>query len=135
VTRPYPNLIHPVAVELRQLNRDKTHWDNRARESIGRANRDLPVVLQAQVIYKRIEDPAADFEGVRHDSLGYLMFRYRDLEEAGITIKRGDKISKIGNRSTDFFVKYFEDSAHYPEYGASFLVVWFVDRDPGESEE
>ena len=132
--RPYPRLLHPVPIELRQLNRSTTAWDDKAREPIGRAIRDKAVVLQAQVMYNRIELPIADFEGVRHDSKGKLLFRFIDLAAAGVTIARGDKITKIGNRDCDFFVSYFEDAGHYPEYtGAVFLAAWFVDRDPGES--
>jgi hypothetical protein len=122
-----------VAVELRQLNRSTTAWDHKAREPIGRVIRNPAVLLQAQVLYNRIELPIADFEGVRHDSKGKLLFRYTDLAAASITIARGDKITKIANRPSEFFVSYFEDSGHYPEYGAVFLAVWFVDRDPGES--
>jgi hypothetical protein len=132
--RPYPRLLHPVPVELRKLNRAQTAWDKKAREPIGHAVRDVAVVLEAQVRYNRIEQPTADFEGVLRDSKGMLLFRFCDLEAIPITIERGDKVSKIGNRACDFFVSHFEDAGHLQDYGgATLLAVWFVDRTPGES--
>lgn len=133
--RPYPNLIHPIPIELRLLNRENTVWDQKAREPIGRAVREIPVQLQAQVRWNEIGKPVAEFTGVRGESKGYLMFRYRDLEAAGVTIKRGDKITKIGNRVCSMFAAWFEDAGHYQDFtGACFLLVWFLDREPGEGD-
>ena len=135
MTRPYPKLIHPVPVTVRKFAWDKTGWDDKAREPIGHAVRDRAVVLSGQVKYKSIEEPTPEFAGVRRESKGYVIFRYIDLEAAGVTLERGDKITKIGNRNVTYFVEYFEDAAHYPDLqGAAFLQVWFVDRDPGELE-
>ena len=132
--RSYPRLIHPIPVEIRQISRTKTKWDDKAREPIGRIVRDNVVQLEAQVRWVRIEQPIADFNGIRHDSKGTLTFRYRDLDEAGITLVRGDKVSKIGNRNTDMFLDHFEDAGNYQDFsGATLLVVTMVDRDPGES--
>lgn len=128
----YPHLLHPVPVELRKLNRTATKWDDKAREPVGHTIRDAAVTLQAQVQYNRIEEPIPDFLGVRHDSKGYLLFLWRDLEAAGVAVERGDKIAKIGNRTVDYYVSHFEDAGHYQEFGATLLKAYFVDRDPGE---
>ena len=131
--RQYPRLLHPVSVEVKKLDRAGTAWDSKAREPVGHVVREKKVVLQAQVLYNRIEQPSADFEGVLRDSKGKLVFRWCDLQAAGVTIARGDKVSKIANRDVDYFVSYFEDAGHYPEFGATLLMAWFVDRTPGEA--
>jgi hypothetical protein len=134
VQRQYPSLHFPVMVELRQLNRAATKWDDKAREPVGHVVRDPAVAILAQVQYNRIEEPIPDFLGVRHDSRGYLVFLWRDLNAAGLTVARGDKITKIGNRDVSYFVSYFEDCGHYEEFGATMLKAFFVDRDPGEQD-
>jgi len=129
-----PNLIHPVPVYVERVaDADDTLWDEDANEPIGERERQSAVRLRAQVRWRSIEDPDWQWAGVDEKTRGYLVFRYRDLERRGVTIERGDRITKVGKRTVNLFVTGFEDAAHYTDLGgAGFLLAFFEDRTPAE---
>lgn len=132
---PYPRLIHPTPVKIAQLDRSATVYDDKTREPIGRAARDVVVELEAQVWWKFIGKPEAQAGGVREDVKGYLLFRWGDLQDANITLKRGDRVVQVGDRVVNLFITYFEDMAHYTVFnGSTFLKAWVGDRRPSEQD-
>jgi hypothetical protein len=132
---PYPKLLHPINVTMRLLNRGATKWDHKAREPIGKPARDVTVQLQAQIRWNDMAKPDPQFQGVRETSKCYLLFRHCDLTDAAVTIKRGDMVTKVGQRDVKLFATWFEDAGHLPDYGgATLFLVWCLDRNPGEQE-
>lgn len=130
-----PTLIHPILIQLAQIDRDSSIYDDSAREVIGNIATETVTTLQAQVSFKQIDKPDPQYSGVREKSLGYLLFRFLDLGTASITLKRGDRIRKIGNRNVNYFLHYFQDCGHYPDQGGATLVkAYFVDRHPSSQE-
>ena len=128
-----PNLIHPINIQIAQLDRDSTLYDGNAREPIGNSQVESIITLPAQVKWNHEGKPAPQFSGIREQDKCYLLFRWKDLNVAGVTLKRGDRIKKIGHRTVNLFITHFEDVGHYPDQdGASLMQAWCADRNPSE---
>jgi hypothetical protein len=126
-----PNLIHPVDVEIQQVDKPNTSYRSDAREPVRKLKRKATITLSAQVKWRRSVDPRNTLEGVAEDSDGYLLFRYHDLADAGVTLKRGDKIIKIARLAYELFITQLIPAGHYPDQnGPSLLKAFFSDRNP-----
>ena len=150
---PRPNLIHPVAVTFKILNRAETFYDSQAREPVrqvvrkGVTGTDTEVVIKGQISFyyagAKLDYPEWLREGVLEHSVGYVSLRFYDMEKKGLIIynsttgyfqefklKRGDKIVRLGKRPVEFFVMGFKDFAHYPNLDQTMIQVNFEDRNP-----
>lgn len=128
---PDPRLIHPIPVTLELLNSAATRFDPDTKEPIVSASRSEQK-LQAQVRWFRKDQLRGRDTGPRREADGYLLFRASDLETKGITIKTGDKITRIGKQAyLHLYVEELRPMGHYPDQGgAGLLRADFRDREP-----
>lgn len=134
---PQPNLLHPIAVWLRQIDRARTAvMDNVLKEPVGQVRREKkPVRLVAQMAIRDTDRPDAQPGNVVEESQGYLLFRTLDLRKARVTIDRGDRIVKIGDepnqREADLYITRVQWRGHYQDQGGPTLLrAFFEDRHP-----
>lgn len=131
-------LIHPIPVTLEEIDKSNTDYNENANEPVRRASRNTAVNLFAQVTWHREMNPKFRTETVWEEAAGYLLFEIKDLkknslvDENGNTgIKRGTKITKIGNDiNLKLYVVKVTPMGHYPEPGGSTIIrVYFQDRE------
>ncbi len=148
---PIPNLIHPVPVKIRRIRRDLSVEDSVAREPVRQLWRDgdgpgtgSETELRGQVNFNdgRQAKPKFAPGGVEEETVGYVLFRVQDLLAAGVAtdngdgtvdfgLERGDRITQVGRRRTNYYVAWFRDVASYDDRGgATLLEVQFMDRHP-----
>lgn len=129
---PVPNLIHPVPVELEQIDKGSTVYDDEAREPVQTISRSEKKTLKAQVLWGGHEEATSTKAGLQEGERGYVLFRQKDLNKAGVTsIETGDKFVKLGLISTLVFVTRQVPMGHYPSAGGhTLLKVFFADRAP-----
>ena len=126
-----PTLIHPVPVIIRQGNKPASSFRDDAREPVRKLVRTADRTLSAQIKWRRTDDPSADFTGVTENSIGYLLFKWKDLDAAGVTIRRGDKVIKIDRIEYELFITQLMPAGHYPDQnGSTLLKAFFADREP-----
>lgn len=128
-------LIHPIKVTIEQTDKESTLMDDNLREPIGGVARKAEITVKAQVTYRRKDDPDADRESlnVEEHTEGWLTLRTLDLKRAGVTLQRGDKITKIGEGDLAEEVSYFLDRKQplgHKGRGGHFFRFYFVDRNP-----
>lgn len=137
---PRPNLIHPVDVIFEFVDSSELVEDADAREpvfgsrTLGAATSTEP--LPAQVKWIGQDDPEYEGTGATEQDKGWLTMRDFDIDEAGVTIKRGTKITAIGHMTgLVLFVTKKEPCGHYPDQlGASLWRFYFSDRKPAAQE-
>jgi len=130
-----PRLIHPIPVQIAQIDRSATIYDDRAREPIGGAAHEVIINLVAQIKWKTIGKPDPNFSGPREKDNCYMLFRHTDLAAAGKVLNRGDRVRKIGTREVNMFITFFEDMGHYTDQGgATLMKAWAGDRNPDQQE-
>jgi len=126
-----PTLIHPVDVIIKQSIDSESSFRTDAREPVRRLRRATERNLKAQVVWRQSENPAASFTGVLENSLGYLLFKLKDLAALNVTLMRGDKIIKIDKLAYELFITQLMPAGHYPDQnGATLLKAFFADREP-----
>lgn len=129
-----PFLVHPVDIILEQLNEGETVYDENAREAIGQVARAAPIPLSAQVSYGKTDGPSWKFGGqggVSSDSLGRVAFMKRDLDTAGVTLARGDRIASIAGNAQNLYLTEEKLAGHFS--GVTNIIVWrFEDKRPGK---
>lgn len=129
---PTPNLIHPIPITVQRENKAKTIVDEDFREPVQQAARSSQFVINGQVKWGVDEKLVATRGGPREDSDGYVLFRYRDLEAIGESIKRGDRFVKLGRIDTDVYVTEVQPMGHWQDQGgATIMRAYFRDRQPG----
>ena len=126
-----PDLVHPIPVEIEQIDKSSTDWDDDAREAIRTVARTAVKKLNAQISWSVKDDPNPEKMGISEETRGYLLFKKKDLSGESVTISRGDKISKIGHDIVELYVTGLIPVGHYPDQGgASLLQAYFGDRNP-----
>lgn len=128
--RPYPNLIHPVPIQVQQIDKPSTFWDSNAREPVQQAARKTTITLYGQVDYQSSRDRKYTTYGYQDDEVGYVLFRQLDLDSSNITIQIGDRITKIGYIEHDAYITRLQPTGHYPEFGNTLLKCYFSDKQP-----
>ncbi len=128
---PNPRLIHPIPVTLEFLNSGETIYDPDTKEPIGGARRSTKD-LQAQVKWFRKDQLRGRSTGPRQEADGYLLFRRTDLVAAGVEVRTGDKIVRIGHlQNVSYYVTELSPMGHYPDQGGHGLLrADFNDREP-----
>jgi len=126
-----PDLIHPIPVEIEQIDKGKTAYDDDAREAVRTIGRSVVQKLEAQVSWSVKDEPIPGKQGISEEARGYLLFRRNDLIGKSIIINRGDKIIKIGHDDVELFILGRTPAGHYPDQGgATLLQAYFGDRNP-----
>jgi hypothetical protein len=134
---PTPTLLHPIPVKIRKADREQTAvWDENFREPVGQVRRKQnPIELIAQVKNKKEDRAVATEGGTSLQSDGYLLFLWRDLINADVTIEQGDRVVEIGSgdsrREVDYYIFETTGRGHYPEHGGhTLLKAFYQDRAP-----
>jgi hypothetical protein len=129
-----PNLIHPVTIIIEKLNTAGTIYDEDTREPIKQAAHAVPVPVRGQVSWDIKDEVVIGEGGTRLEANGYILFRYVDLNSAGITLSRQDRIKKIGWMDVDVYVVSLKPMGHYGDRnGASMVKAFFTDRAPSRN--
>jgi hypothetical protein len=130
-----PNLIHPVPIEIRQIDKAKTHYDKDYREPVQRVARKTTQTLSGQVGWSYEKRVQYTRGGNRFDADGYVLFRYVDLEAKGITLAVNDRFSKVGTLDVNVYIKHLQPQGHYPQFSGPTLVkAFFQDKDPAKKD-
>jgi len=126
-----PNLLFAVPIEIEPIDKDSTRYSDTRRESSGRIRRKSTITIQAQVKWLSEKDFELKREGIDEDSVGYVIVRTKDMNTLGVNIKRGDKITKLGDQEVDLYVTRYMFGAESSS-GSSFGLVryYFSDRTP-----
>jgi hypothetical protein len=128
----YPRLLHPVPVELEQLNIPATVYDLDGREPVQQAARKTVVTLPCQVKYGVAGALGMQSTGITAGENGYVLFRQRDLNFATVTLQIGDRLKSTGNTSLDVYITRLEPLGHYPEWNNTLVKAYFADRQPSK---
>ncbi|KKN79938.1 hypothetical protein LCGC14_0334460 [marine sediment metagenome] len=130
---PNPNLIHPVPVQIQQIDRSETFMDPDAREPIQHAARTVTVTVQGQPRWNSQLLKGHDRGGSTETSLGYVLFRLSDLNAQSVVLQVNDRFKKIGSVNTDVFIVRLEFQGHYPDQdGPTLVKAHFEDRQPSK---
>lgn len=132
-----PELIEPIPVLFQQINKAATTYSTGVagrREIQNFVARDVTKTIEAQVAFPDTDQrPMYSQLGVDEQARGYLVVRYSDMQSLGITLKRGDKIIKLGNTTVEYFLLHGngDPAAHFSSIGGFTLVrLYFSDREP-----
>lgn len=130
---PLPNLLHPVPVVIRQIDKANTHYDSDFREPVQRVARRNNVTLPGQIAWANDKRVQYTRGGNRYDADGYVLFRYVDLNAAGITLAVDDRFITLGGLAVNVYIKHFQPMGHYTDAGGPTLVkAFFGDKDPAK---
>lgn len=131
---PIPNLIHPIDVKIEQIDKASTFYDDDAREEIQIVGRNPTITLKGQVKWDFEVSLKPGKAGASEDASGYVLFRFLDLDDAGIEIKRGDRFVEFGGRPANVYVVRTQPTATYDDVnGATLLKAFFSDREPSKN--
>jgi hypothetical protein len=127
-----PRLIHPVPVTIEQLDLAETIQDDDYREPVQQAARKAKVTsVKGQPRWEGSKELEFTKGGVQQKADGYVLFRYVDLEAAGVTLSDNDRFTLIGKQVTDVYIVQLQPVAHYSDKGgATLLKAFFMDRQP-----
>lgn len=138
-----PVLQNPISVIIEKIDKSKTNYNNRLRENVNIIRRKTPIAIDAQIVWKRSISSASkdglNFEGsqnfglagISEESIGYFIVRFLDLNKLELVIEKGDKIIKLGQIDTEYFVLGTRPAAHYVDQrGFALLMIFFKDRNP-----
>ena len=131
------NLIQAINVTIEQIDKTLTQFGG------GLSGRKFPVnsvvrksafTIPAQVVHGD-RDQKGNFTqlGADEQRKGYILVRFEDLKNLGREIKRGDKITKMGQFNVELFISHSSGdlAAHFTGIGGFSLVrIPFQDRDP-----
>ncbi len=80
--------------------------DSIFREPVSKKKRETVITVEGQVNYGSKKKEARDITqtGDRENSFGWLVFRKCDLEDAGIFLKKGDRILRIASQVVDHLI-------------------------------
>lgn len=134
MTFEIPFLIEPNDVVIEQCDGNISVFDANAREPVGQVMRADSVTLQAQVVVTQWSAPAWKLGGqggVSEASAGHLAFLYRDLVAAGVTLRRGDRITSIAGDARNLYLTRRRLTGHLS--GVTNVEVWdFEDKKPSK---
>lgn len=128
-----PRLLHPINITIEQTDEANTVYDEDTREPVQQSTRRVTAVIQGQVQWGFSNNYTSQPQGAQETSDGYVLFRYRDLEAQGITLKREDRISKMGHLDVDVYISKLMPMGHYGDQnGATMVRAYFQDRQPSK---
>lgn len=126
-----PRLIHPIWITIAPISKSTTTYDAEAREPIREAAKATAIKVKAQNRVRRLAEPEFQPIGVVEDVRGWLTVEKQHTDSFNYIPKRGDLISKIGHRTTQVYIVWWEDMAHYTDQdGAGLMRLYYSDRRP-----
>jgi len=136
-----PPLIEPILIEVEQIDEANTQFSGglSGRHETINSTVKVKVSFQAQVVFGNTEQKTEFSQiGADENAGGYLVVRSVDLRNAGIKLKRGDKIIKMGTGAdsldTELYLLHGQNKmgAQFSALGGFALArVFFADRNPG----
>lgn len=117
-----PRLLHPVPITIQQIDRSTTIYDDDFREEVQRVERSSDVQVPGQVSWEIDKRFRSALGGAIEDSEGYVLFRFRDLTAASVTLKREDRLTSLGNYACDVYVTALQPIGHYPDQGGPAMI-------------
>jgi hypothetical protein len=132
-----PRLIHPVPIVIEQVDEANTNYDDHHREPIQQSKRKTSVTIKGQVRWAVPDDVELQITigGKQIQADGYVLFRFKDLTAASVTLKENDRFISIGGETVDVYIVKFRPMGHYPRAGGPTLVrAYFMDRTPIRSQ-
>lgn len=115
-----PNLIEPVTATIVQIDKAATSFDNVHREPINIVQRETGFDVQCQVEWNytltgvdKATMPEPTPEGINDQQPGYIIVLTKDLDALGKTLARGDKITKLADRTVELFIERVTYHSHY----------------------
>lgn len=132
MARPYPRLLHPVPVQLEQIDRGATVYDTDAREPVQQAARKTVVTIPGQASYGSRADLKFSAGGPQEGEDGFITFRKLDLDARSITLHVNDRIVKVGAVVHDAYITRIQPMGHYPEFNSTLVRAYFSDRQPSK---
>lgn len=130
--RSYPRLLHPVPVELEQIDKPGTVYDEDGREPVQQAARRAAVRLPAQLKFDDSETLRPTTTGPTSGADGYALFRMKDLKTAGITLRIGDRLRLAGDVPLDVYIDRLQPIGHLPRWNSTLVRAYFSDRQPAK---
>jgi len=104
----FPERMNTVEIVVRKLSKDRTHWDADFEEPVTKKDRTEEVTLAGQVNLGRagaaFERRSRSLTGDRAESDGHLVFRKADLDAAGVTLEKGDRVIRVAGEAVDFLL-------------------------------
>jgi len=135
-----PELIEPIVVTIQQFDEANTVTSAglSGRHELLNVRAELPpFTLPAQVAFgDNSMKPEFQQIGVDEQAAGYLVLRFIDVQNAGVTLKRGDKITKLGQLDVEYYLLHTlgDPAAHFSSQGGFTLFrMFFADRNPAGS--
>lgn len=129
---PTPRLIRPFTAIIEAIDKSSTVYDRRSRQPIGDVARvRYSIPAQHDSVHRMMPD--WDQSGPSEQLRGRLIVRYVDIEAAGYTPRRGDKVVQMGTKSVEYYIVNIEQRGHW-QNGPTFLRLYYSDRRPGANE-
>ena len=129
-----PELIESIKIVVQRFDENKTQFSSGIsgrREVINHIERLPDITLDAQVVFldSKVKTEYSQ-AGVDEGISGYCVLRYVDLVNAGITLKRNDKIVKIGQLDVEYYITHTQGdaAAHFTSKNFTLVRVLFSDR-------
>lgn len=100
---PFPKRMNPVNIKLHQRNAADTVMDSDFREPASTRAFDAGVVVKGQVNFgmKKYAEQDITMTGDKGDTMGWFCFRKSDLDRAGISLQKGDRVSEVAGEAMD----------------------------------
>lgn len=134
-----PTLIHPIPIEIQQIDRASTFVDEDFGEPVENVSRSATVTVNGQVKWEAFKRASFTAAGVEEKADGFVTMRPVDLRAAGITqLQVNDRIVGIGTGDNkmvvDLYIVRLQPMGHYPSLGGPGLIrAYFRDRHPVKS--
>ncbi len=141
-----PNLLNPVLITIDRIDTTETQYDPILRETLNIIRRRPSFNINAQIVYRKVfvkgSLDGSDLEGQMGEGIGgtipnsdgYVLLRIVDLAAKSLTINdvaKGDRIIKLAQLDTDYYVVGKRPAAQYTDQGGfTLLAVFFEDRNP-----
>jgi len=116
---PVPNLLHPVPIQVQQLDTSETYQDDDYREPVQQAAHGETKTVQGQVLWSMKEALSVRLGGVEMQATGYVLFRYVDLSDQSIVLAVNDRLIKLGTLEVDVYVIKLQPMGHNSDVGGS----------------
>jgi len=127
---PRPTLVHPIRITIQAVDKASSAFDPDTRQPLRSVAR-TTVRIPAQVRVRALSEPEYHPAGVDEDIEGWLTVRVVDCERRSYTPRVGDRVTAIGHRSVEYFIRFIQDEGHYPDQnGASLVRLYYEDRRP-----
>lgn len=96
-----PMRMATTKVVIAQLRMSHTHIDKVYKESVGKEERKT-ITVYAQNNSRAIKRKSASSTGDKIMTAGHLVFRKKDLDDAGIILRTGDYIIELAGAKVNF---------------------------------